>query len=68
LEENIAVEGPQYRKAFADGDPDKTGVWFGEAAGIIGEIEPTGEIVNRMATDAARRLQCHGLRMTADAG
>ena len=35
LEQNIAVEGPLYRQAFMEGDPDNTGVWFGEAAGLI---------------------------------
>jgi nitronate monooxygenase len=52
LEKNVASEGPKYRKAFADGDPENTGVWFGEAAGIIHQIEPAGDIVRRMASQA----------------
>lgn len=59
LERNAAVEGPRYRKAFAEGDPDNTGVWFGEAAGLIQAIEPAGVIVERMAADAARLLARH---------
>lgn len=56
LRAQAAVEGPRYRQAFSDGDPDNTGVWFGEAAGLIGAIEPAGAIVARMAADAARLL------------
>ena len=48
LEQNIAVEGPRYRQAFMEGDPDNTGVWFGEAAGLIGSIEPAALIIERM--------------------
>lgn len=60
LERNVATEGPRYRQAFADGDPENTGVWFGEAAGLIGAIESAGTIVERMASDAARRLARYG--------
>ncbi|MFA7665030.1 MAG: nitronate monooxygenase [Burkholderiaceae bacterium] len=57
LRRQIAVEGPRYRQAFAAGHPDDTAVWFGEAAGIIHAIEPAGAIVERMASQAAQRLQ-----------
>jgi nitronate monooxygenase len=60
LESAIAMEGPRYRKAFEAGDPDHTGVWFGEAAGLIHAIEPAAVIVERMATEAAVRLICLG--------
>ena len=59
LEQNIVVEGPRYREAFSEGDPDNTGVWFGEAAGLVSTIEPASVIVSRMATDAAVRLSGH---------
>lgn len=59
LEQSVAVEGPRYRQAFAEGDPDNTGVWFGEAAGLIGAIEPACDAVEKIATDAARRLADH---------
>jgi nitronate monooxygenase len=59
LEQNIVVEGPRYREAFSDGDPDNTGVWFGEAAGLVSTIEPASVIVDRMATDAAGLLSGH---------
>lgn len=57
LEAAIKVEGPNYRKAFAEGDPDNTGVWFGEAAGVIREIEGAGTIVARIASEAEALLQ-----------
>lgn len=56
LERNIAVEGLKYRKAFTEGDPDNTGVWFGEAAGLIRRIEPAGDIVRGIAHDAEMLL------------
>ncbi len=59
LEANVATEGPRYRQAFANGDPDNAGVWFGEAAGLIHSIEPAAAIVERMASEAALRLQNH---------
>jgi nitronate monooxygenase len=54
---NIATEGPRYRQAFTEGDPENTGVWFGEVAGLIHGIEPAGAIVERMASEAARCLE-----------
>ncbi len=53
LERSIAVEGPRYRQASAAGDPENTGVWFGEAAGLVQSIEPAAAIVQRMVDDAA---------------
>jgi nitronate monooxygenase len=48
--------GDAYRQAWLAGDPDNTGVFFGEAAGLIDSIEPAGEIVARMTTEAAAIL------------
>ncbi len=56
LEQNVAAEAVRYSQAFAEGDPDNTGVWFGEAAGIINAIEPAAAIVERMAAEAAELL------------
>ncbi len=56
LAKNVAVEGPAFRQAFAEGDPDNTAVWFGEAAGLINAVEPAGAIVERMAQEAAALL------------
>ncbi len=57
LEKNVSSEGPRHRQAFSDGDAQNTGVWFGEAAGLIRKIESVAEIVDRMATDAALLLK-----------
>lgn len=56
LERQVAIEAPLYRKAFADGDPDSTGVWFGEAAGVIKEIAPAGDIVKQIVALAETLL------------
>jgi len=60
LDRNVAIEGPRYRQAFTEGDPDNTGVWFGEAAGLINSIEPAAVIVERMAAEAVLHLKRHG--------
>ena len=52
LAQEIDVEGPRYLQAFADGDPENTAVWFGEAAGLIDAVEPAATIVERMVTEA----------------
>ncbi len=65
LAANVAVDGPRYRQAFADGDPDNTGVWFGEAAGLIHDIPAAAEIVEGMAKEAAALLAHRSLELTA---
>ena len=65
LERNCAVEAPRYRQAFAEGDPDNTAVWFGEAAGLVDAIEPAADIVERIAAQAAACLAAHGGAATA---
>lgn len=57
LEKNVAIEGPKYRKAFAEGDPDNAAVWFGEAAGMIRRIEPAADIVKRIAAEAEALIE-----------
>lgn len=56
LKQNLSEEGPKYLKAFAKGDPEDTAVWFGEAAGMINQIESAEEIVENIASQAARLL------------
>ncbi len=57
LEKSVAIEGLRYRQAFNEGDSENTGVWFGEAAGLIRKIESAADIVERMAIDAALLLR-----------
>lgn len=56
LKAAIATEAPAYREAFTAGDPDRAAVIFGEAAGLIADIPSAGEIVGRMAGEAAALL------------
>lgn len=51
------AEAAKYRKAWAEGDPEGSNTFVGEAVGLIGEIAPAGEIIRRMAADAEARLQ-----------
>ncbi|OGB01285.1 MAG: oxidoreductase [Burkholderiales bacterium RIFCSPHIGHO2_12_FULL_61_11] len=60
LEKSASIEGPRYRQAFSDGNTENTCVWFGEAAGLVHNIEPAAEIIQWMATDAALLLKRHG--------
>ena len=43
----------------AAGDPAHTGVWFGEAAGIIHKIEPAADILQRTSSQALQLLNAH---------
>lgn len=52
LLENAASEDPRYRQAFAEGDPDQTGVWFGEAAGLVHEIKSAAAIIDEIVSQA----------------
>ena len=45
-------EAAKYRKAWADGDPEKSNTFVGEVVGLIRKIEPTGEIIQRMVQEA----------------
>jgi nitronate monooxygenase len=62
LRRNIETEGPAYRQAFTAGDPERTGVWFGEAAGLVASIEPAAEIVESIASEAAVIVRHRGGR------
>jgi nitronate monooxygenase len=57
LAANAVAEGPRYRAAFADGDPDNAAVFFGEVAGLIRSIEPAATIVERVVEEAATLLR-----------
>lgn len=56
LKAAIPQEGQAYREAFAAGDPENAAVIFGEAAGLISDIRPAGEILERMVAEAADLL------------
>jgi nitronate monooxygenase len=51
-----ALENDRYWKAFYAGDVDNTGVFVGEAAGLIGDMRPVGDILADMVAQAERLL------------
>jgi nitronate monooxygenase len=55
----IASETERYWAAFSAGDADNAGVFMGEAAGLIHDIAPAAEIIERMVA------QAHGLLRNA---
>ena len=50
-------EAELYRKAWAEGDPEGSNTFVGEAVGLIHSIEPAGAIVSRLVSEAEDRLQ-----------
>ncbi len=51
-----AVENERYWKAFHAGDVDNTGVFMGEAAGLIHDVQSAGRIVADMVKQAEQLL------------
>ena len=52
----LAAYGADYAAAFAAGDPDKAGVWVGEAVGLISDVPDVAEIMAKIVTGARERL------------
>ncbi len=50
------TEVPRYAQAFAVGDIEEAGVFFGEAAGLIDDLPTAAEIVERMVGQAVDLL------------
>ena len=57
LRKEAGTVGPIYRKGFAEGDTEQTGVFFGEAAGLIHSIESVDTIIDQVMEQAVRRLE-----------
>ena len=57
LHAELCAYGPDYAQAVVAGDPEKAGVWVGEAAGMISEIASAAEIVASMVCEAQARLR-----------
>ena len=51
-------EAAKYRQAWAEGDPEGSNTFIGEAAGLISAIEPAAGLIERMAAEAEARI--HG--------
>ena len=52
----LAAYGADYAAAFACGDPDRAGVWVGEATGLISDVPGVAEIMVRIVEGARQRL------------
>ena len=52
----IEREGARYFAAVQTGDADNTGVWVGEAAGMIRDVQRAGDVVQRIVREAERLL------------
>lgn len=50
-------EMQRYMSAMQSGDADNTGVWFGEAAGLIKNVHPAADIVREIVSEAERLLR-----------
>lgn len=46
----------RYVAAMQNGDPVNTGVWVGEAAGLILDVRPAAELLLSIAGEAERLL------------
>ena len=55
-------------EALLAGDPDHTAVWFGEAAGLVGDIAPAAAIVQGMAAQAAKIIGAAAGQQQSSAG
>lgn len=59
-QELIAVaeeEAQKYRKAWAEGDPERSNTFVGEAVGLIDGIVPAGDLVRGMVSEAEACLK-----------
>ena len=56
LDAAVETEAPRYADAFAAGDVEEGGVFFGEAAGLIDDLPSAAEIVERMVEQACGLL------------
>jgi nitronate monooxygenase len=54
--EIVDREMRRYVTAMQKGDPENTGVWVGEATGLIQDVRPAGELLQNIVGDAERLL------------
>ncbi|MCB1498868.1 MAG: nitronate monooxygenase [Bauldia sp.] len=63
---DIGTQSSRYRDAWANGDPATAAVMVGEAAGLIHDIEPAGDILLRTVSEAVAVLQNATSRLLVD--
>jgi len=52
--------GRDWLEGWADGDPERSNTFTGEAVGLIHTIEPTGAVLEQMSSQATRLLRRSG--------
>ena len=52
----VVREMDRYLTAMKSGDPDNTGVWVGEATGLIHDVRPAADLLQNIVSDAERLL------------
>jgi len=52
----VEREASRYLTAMQNGDPDNTGVWVGEATGLIHDVRPAADLLQKIAGDAEHFL------------
>ena len=52
--------GEEWKRAYTAGDPERASMIVGEAVGLIGDVAPAAEVIDRMAREAADRLRAEG--------
>ena len=58
-------EAAKYRAAWAEGDPDRSNTFVGEVVGLIRDIEPVSEIIERMVREAEALLKSKASQFAA---
>ena len=54
--EVVDREMQRYVTAMQKGDPENTGVWVGEATGLIQDVRPAGDLLQKIVGEAERLL------------
>ena len=59
LAESALVEREmnRYVTAMQNGDPDNTGIWVGEATGLINDVRPADDLLKKIVDDAEHLLK-----------
>jgi len=66
LADAVSTESTRFKQAQQEEDFETVMVWAGEATDLIQSIEPAGEIVQRISTDAERCLNAGAAMCRAD--
>lgn len=54
--DTVDREMQRYVNAMQQGDPDNTGVWVGEATGLIEDVRPAGDLLQSIVSEAESLL------------